>query len=129
MKNARKPLVAMMALGFAMATPLAFAQDASVPQTDPTYSGEATTQAEPTAQDTYADDATAQAQPQAEQGQVTWADLDVDSDGKLSRDEAAGLPALAQVFDDVDADSDGFVTPEEYQAYVARANGAVDDDA
>ncbi len=128
MKNARKPLVAMMALGFAMATPLAFAQDASATQ-DPAYTGEATTQAPPTTQDGYAEDANAQAQPEAQQGQVTWADLDGDSDGKLSRDEASGLPALAQVFDDVDADSDGFVTPEEYQAYVARASGATDDDA
>ncbi len=109
MKNARKPLIAMIALGVAMATPMAFAQDASTAQTE----------ASPV------QDATAQSAPQAEQGQVTWADLDVDSDGKLSGEEAGGLPALAQVFSDVDADSDGFVTPDEYQAYVAaRANGA-----
>jgi Ni/Co efflux regulator RcnB len=118
MKNARKPLIAMIALAAAMAAPMAFAQDAATTQTDPT--AETTPRTEG-----YAQDAAAQAQPQAGQSQVTWADLDGDSDGKLSLDEASGLPALAQVFADVDADSDGFVTPQEYQAYVAaRSNGA-----
>lgn len=112
MKNTRKPLVAMIALGAALAMPMAFAQDASSTQAPPTDTATST-------QQEYAQDATAEA-PQAQQGQVTWADLDTDGDGKLSRAEAAALEGLAQVFEDVDADGDGFVTPEEYRNYVNR---------
>lgn len=112
MKNTRKPLVAMIALGAALAMPMAFAQDAATTQAPPTDAANTT-------QQEYAQDATAEA-PQAQQGQVTWADLDTDGDGKLSRAEAAALEGLAQVFEDVDADGDGFVTPEEYRNYVNR---------
>ena len=108
MKNVRKPMIAAIALGFAMATPMAFAQEATAQQTPPTT----------TTQD-YAQDATAEA-PQAQQGQVTWADLDTDGDGRLSQAEASGLEGLGQVFSDVDADGDGFITPEEYRDYVNR---------
>lgn len=113
MKNIRQPLVAMITLGAALAMPMAFAQDA-VTQAPPT-SGAATS----STQQGYAQDATAEA-PQAQQGQVTWADLDTDGDGRISRAEAAALEGLAQVFDDVDADGDGYVTPEEYRNYVNR---------
>jgi len=112
MKNARKPLIATIALGLTMAMPMAFAQD-------PTSSTQDATQPPPTTTQDYAQDATAEA-PQAQQGQVTWADLDADGDGKLSQAEAAGLEGLAQVFSDVDADGDGFITPEEYRDYVNR---------
>ncbi|KLJ02422.1 hypothetical protein WQ56_02465 [Luteimonas sp. FCS-9] len=115
MKNARTPLIAAVALGAAVAMPMAFAQDPTAQQAPPTT--EATTQ-------NYAQDATAEA-PQAQQGQVTWADLDTDGDGRLSQTEAAGLEGLGQVFSDVDADGDGFITPEEYRNYVnAQTSGA-----
>lgn len=106
MTNIRKPLIGLIALGTALAMPLAFAQEADdfgqAPQTP-------TEQAAPPA---------AQAQ-----GQVTWADLDTDGDGNLSRAEAAALPELAAVFDQADADGDGMLTPQEYQAFAA-AQGA-----
>jgi hypothetical protein len=112
MKNARKPLIATIALGVAMAMPMAFAQD-------PTSSTQDATSPPPTTTQDYAQDATAEA-PQAQQGQVTWADLDTDGDGKLSQAEAAGLEGLSQVFSEVDADGDGFITPEEYRDFVNR---------
>jgi hypothetical protein len=115
MKNARKPLTAMIALGVALAMPMAFAQD----PTSSTTQAPPTTDAETTTTQDYAQDATAEA-PQAQQGQVTWADLDTDGDGKLSQAEAAGLEGLAQVFSEVDADGDGFITPEEYRDFVNR---------
>lgn len=113
MKNTRKPLVAMIALGAALAMPTAFAQQAAGTQAPPA------TDAANTSEQGYAQDATADA-PQAPQGQVTWADLDTDGDGKLSRAEAAAMEGLALVFEDVDADGDGFVTPEEYRDFVNR---------
>lgn len=109
MKNVRKPMIAVIALGAAMAMPMAFAQDAAATQEAPPTT---------TTQD-YAQDATAEA-PQAQQGQVTWADLDTDGDGRLSQAEANGLEGLGQVFDQVDADGDGYITPEEYRDFVNR---------
>lgn len=108
MKNARKPLAGLIALGAALALPVAFAQDAATQ--DPTANHDATHQ-----------EATPpQAAPEAASQPLTWADVDADSDGKLSKEEAARVPALAQSFDDADADSDGLLTQEEYQAYVAK---------
>lgn len=42
--------------------------------------------------------------------------LDKDGDGRISRDEAAAAPRLAQRFDQIDADHDGFLTREELRA-------------
>jgi Ca2+-binding EF-hand superfamily protein len=42
--------------------------------------------------------------------------LDKDGDGRISRDEAAAAPRLAQNFDRIDADRDGFLTKEELRA-------------
>jgi hypothetical protein len=41
---------------------------------------------------------------------------DVNGDGKLSRDEAGHLPAIALKFDDLDTNKDGFLSMEEFSA-------------
>jgi Ca2+-binding EF-hand superfamily protein len=42
--------------------------------------------------------------------------LDKDGDGRISREEAAAAPRLAERFDQVDANHDGFLTPDELKA-------------
>ncbi|HLT45290.1 MAG TPA: EF-hand domain-containing protein, partial [Luteimonas sp.] len=98
MTNSRKPLLGLIALGAALAMPMAFAQEATTatPQ-DPAQS----------------------TAPAATEQPLTWADLDVDGNGTLSQAEAGNLQSLAQVFNDADSDSDGELTPDEYKAYVA----------
>ena len=115
MKNARKPLFGLIALGAALAMPAAFAQEAAPTPQDPT----------PTTI-TTADPAQSTA-PSSQQQPLTWADLDVDANGTLSKTEAGNLPQLAQVFDEADADNNGELTPDEYKAFVAKANAAQPD--
>jgi hypothetical protein len=106
MNNVRKPLTGLIVLGAMLAMPMAFAQaqDAATPQTTP-----------PTDQ--------AQTAPTAEPKQVTWADLDGDKDGKLTKAEVATVPTLTQIFDQADANHDGALTAEEYKAFAATNNG------
>ncbi|WP_027080978.1 hypothetical protein [Luteimonas mephitis] len=110
MKHATK-MSGLIAIVAAAAMPLAFAQTA------------------PTTDDGAAQDAAPSAAPTAEPKQVTWADLDVDKDGSLSKAEVATVPALAQVFDAADADADGKLTADEYKAHAAAGDaGAGADD-
>jgi len=113
MKNAHKSLIGLVALGSALVMPLAFAQSdtASTPAQDSTQSA--------TPADQYAAP-TQQAAPTADAKKVTWADLDADKDGSLSKTEAAPLASLSQVFDQADTDADGKLTADEYKAYVAK---------
>src|SRR3546814_3310476 len=108
MNHANK-LSGLIALAAAVAMPMAFAQTA--PTTD---DGMQPTSPQATA-------------PTAEPKQVTWADLDVDKDGSLSKAEVATVPALTQVFDAADADADGKLTAEEYKAHAAATSGEADD--
>ena len=50
---------------------------------------------------------------------ATWADLDTNKDGNLSKDEAAKNVAMAAIFDKADANADGILTGDEYRAYSA----------
>jgi len=113
MKNARKPLFGLIALGAALAMPMAFAQDPTA--TEPTAQ-------DPTSQYPTSQDPTQSPAPATEQQPLTWADLDVDGNGTLSKTEAGNLQSLAQVFDEADTDRDGELTPDEYKAFVAKAN-------
>jgi hypothetical protein len=106
MKNVRKHSTALIALTAALSMPLAFAQEQATSAAEPQ-------EATPTPQTT----------PEASASQaLTWADLDTDGNGTLSRQEATSVQSLAQVFDEADADGDGQLTPEEYRQYVARAD-------
>ncbi len=53
----------------------------------------------------------------------SWADVDVDNYGSLSKNEASTVPALSKVFEQADADADGALTADEYKSYVAKAQG------
>lgn len=115
MKHARKPLFGLIALSAALAMPAAFAQDASTAAQDPATTQDPATAPQPAAQ--------------PESQSLTWADLDVDGNGTLSKVEAGNVQSLAQVFDDADADKNGELTPDEYKAFVAKANAQQPEDA
>lgn len=127
MKISRKPLIAVVALGAALAAPLAFAQtQPTTPQDPATTSQDYPASSQDPASSTQ-DDAAAQASPGAqttapatEPKQMTWADVDTDKSGTISKNESSQLASLAQVFDDADGDKNGELTPDEYKAFVAR---------
>lgn len=52
-----------------------------------------------------------------------WKKWDANGDGKLSRDEVANAPRLAQEFDAIDTNQDGFISVEELQAARGRIGG------
>lgn len=110
--QSRKPLFAAVALVAALSAPLAFAQSTS-PAADAAAQDAAAAQAEPAA-----------AAPSAAPQKKSWADVDVNKDGALSKTEAATVPALGQVFDKADANADGALTTDEYKAYVAKVQAA-----
>ncbi|KRG64166.1 hypothetical protein ABB26_08935 [Stenotrophomonas humi] len=100
----RTPLFALVALvGSALALP-AMAQDAQ---------DQAATQAQTAEQ--------AQGASAADGGGQSWASVDTDGDGSISKAESQANAGLAQVFDDADADKDGKLTQEEYRVYAAKA--------
>ena len=107
--HSRKPLLAAVALVAALSAPVAFAQSASpAPNQDA-----AAAQAEPAA-----------AAPTAAPQKKSWADVDSNKDGALSKTEAATVPALGQVFEQADSNADGALTTDEYKAYVAKVQTA-----
>ncbi|MCM2336939.1 MAG: hypothetical protein NDI66_09175 [Pseudomonas sp.] len=108
----RNTRLVAFALVASLGAPLAFAQTA------PTATPPAE-QASPVAQDAAAQPAQA-----AAPAKKSWADVDADKDGKLTRAEADSVPALAQVFDQADGDADGALTAEEYKAFVGKQQGA-----
>jgi EF hand domain-containing protein len=111
MNNTNKPLAGLIALGTALVMPMAFAQTA--PTTD-----DSAMQSAPTSQPQ------AQPAPAAQPKQVTWADLDGDKDGNLTKTEVATVPALSQVFDQADADANGKLTADEYKTFASKNSGA-----
>ncbi|MFP7723033.1 EF-hand domain-containing protein [Lysobacter sp. A3-1-A15] len=97
----RSPQAALLATVIAMvlAAPAAFAQDPGAPPSEPTAAAATTA---------------------PEDRKLGWADVDSNQDGNVGKDESAAVPALGQVFDQADVDADGQLTPQEYQAFVAK---------
>jgi len=109
MNNTNK-LAGLIALGAALVMPMAFAQTTPTTDDSAMQSASPTPQAQPAA-------------PAAEPKQVTWADLDSDKDGNLTKTEVATVPALSQVFDQADADANGKLTAEEYKMFASKNSG------
>ncbi len=122
--KSRNVRMGLLALSTAMAMPMAFAQE----QDQTAVDAAATTQAEvQTAETVSTTSATAETSAQAATDTAkpkTWADVDGDKDGNISKTEAAAEPAVGQIFDVADSNKDSKLTPEEYKAYVAKAHGA-----
>lgn len=52
-------------------------------------------------------------------GGQSWADVDADGDGTISKTESQANAGLAQVFDEADGNKDGKLTADEYRVYAA----------
>ena len=117
----RKPLIALLiAAGSVMALP-AMAQTAQQSAAQAQQQAAQAQQAAGAA-DQAADAATgaaAQASAQASGGGQTWASVDTDGNGTISKSEAQVNAGLAQVFDQADTNKDGELSADEYKAFVA----------
>jgi hypothetical protein len=59
--------------------------------------------------------------PQPTSAEDAFRRADANKDGKLSREEAAAIPAVAARFDELDANKDGFLSLEEFlTGYTSR---------
>ena len=94
MKNARKPLAGLIALGTALAMPMAFAQDSVAAQD--AAAAQSATAAQPAPQSPQT------AAPQQAAQPLTWADVDADGDGKLSKEEEAPAQSHSTLIDLLD---------------------------
>jgi hypothetical protein len=125
MNLSRKSLIGTFALVATLSAPLAFAQtdttatDASTQSTTATDASSAQTTPAPAQPTTYND--AAAAATQGDPAKKSWADVDVDKDGNLSKAEASAVPSLGQVFDKADSNADGSLSADEYKAYVAKS--------
>lgn len=109
-------LTGLLALSAAFAAPMSFAQS-----TTPTDAA-----AQDATQTTANQPATPAPQTDAAPAKKTWADLDTDKDGNLTKTEAATIPSLQAVFDQADANADGALSGEEYKTYLAMNSQSQD---
>ena len=125
MNLTRKSLLGAFAIVATLSAPLAFAQS----QTDAAATSASAQPASPTdaaAQPAATAPATsndASAATPANVSKKSWADVDADKDGNLSKAEASAVPSLGQVFDKADSNADGSLTGAEYKAYVKMQGG------
>jgi hypothetical protein len=117
----RKPLIALIvAAGSMLAIPAmaqSAKQQAAHAQNEAAQAQQAAAQAGQAAD--QATDAAAAASAQANGGGQTWASIDTDGNGTISKTEAQVNAGLAQVFDQADTNKDGELSADEYKAYVA----------
>lgn len=124
----RKPLIALLvAAGSVFALPAmaqSAAQDrAADAQAQAAQAQQAAAQAGNAAN--QASQAAGQAAAQASGGDgQTWASIDTDGNGTISKSESQVNAGLAQVFDQADSNQDGELTPDEYKAFVQAQQGA-----
>jgi hypothetical protein len=124
MNFTRKSLLGTFALVATLSAPLAFAQQADAAATGASAQPAASTDAaaaQPAAAPATSNDAAA-ATPTSV-SKKSWADVDADKDGNLSKAEAAAVPSLGQAFDKADSNADGSLTGAEYKAYVKAQGG------
>lgn len=113
----RKPLIALIvAAGSVLAIP-AMAQSAKQQAAQAQNEAAQAQQAGQAAD--QATNAAAAASAQANGGGQTWASIDTDGNGTISKTEAQVNAGLAQVFDQADTNKDGELSADEYKAYVA----------
>ena len=125
MNLSRKSLIGTFALVATLSAPLAFAQsDTSTSSQSTPPAEQSTPPADTAAPPTTSNDAAAATTAGDPASKKSWAEVDTDKDGKLTKMEAAAVPALGQVFDKADANADGSLTADEYKAYVAKSKGA-----
>lgn len=121
----RKPLIALIvAAGSVLAIPAmaqSAQQSAAQAQNQAAQAQQAAAQAGDAAD--AATGAAAQASQQASGGGQTWASVDTDGNGTISKAEAQVNAGLAQVFEQADTNKDGELSPDEYKAYVAAQQG------
>lgn len=130
-QRSRSSLLAALVLTTAAAMPLAFAAPAKPTDTKPPASVDAAANANANAATpaTPADPTTDPATPATPavpangmpNVKKSWSEVDGDKDGKLTKAEAAAVPALSQVFDQADSNADGALTADEYKNFVAKA--------
>jgi Ni/Co efflux regulator RcnB len=115
-----KPLIALIvAAGSVLAIPAMAqsAKQAAQAQNEAAQAQQAAAQAGQAAD--QATNAAAAASAQANGGGQTWASIDTDGNGTISKTEAQVNAGLAQVFDQADTNKDGELSADEYKAYVA----------
>lgn len=110
MNHSKRFGTGFLILGMLAAAPLAFAQ---------------TTPTEQPPTETTSPPATGAAEQQSTQstasGQgLSWADLDTNGNGSLSKQEAQRHAALSGVFVQIDADANGELTTDEYRSFIEK---------
>ncbi len=124
----RKPLIALIvAAGSVLAIPAmaqTAKQSAAQAQQQAAQAEQAAAQAGDAADSAAGAAAQASAQASGGGGGQTWASVDTDGNGNISKPEAQVNAGLTQVFDQADTNKDGQLTPDEYKSYVAAQQGA-----
>ncbi|AKC87127.1 calcium-binding protein [Pseudoxanthomonas suwonensis] len=105
-KKNKRLTTGFLILGMVAAAPLAFAQT-------PTEAEEQTPPATGAAEQQPTQSSA------AGQG-LSWADLDVDGNGSLSRQEAQVHAGLSNVFAEADVDANGELTADEYRGFIQK---------